>query len=47
MLKKEKTFLFSIILPLVIDENNSIKLDRMKLFNILNKSKNTKAEQSG
>ena len=32
-------------MPLVIDENNNIKLDRMKLFSILNKSKNTKAEQ--
>ena len=32
-------------MPLVIDENNSIKLDRIKLFSILNKSKNTKTEQ--
>jgi len=43
--KKRKDFFIQIILPLVIDENNSIKLDRMKLFSILNKSKNTKAEQ--
>ena len=43
--KKRKDLFIQIILPLVIDENNSIKLDRMKLFNILNKSKNTKAEQ--
>jgi Bax protein len=43
--KKRKDFFIQIILPLVIAENNSIKLDRMKLFRILNKSKNTKAEQ--
>ncbi|MDB4083541.1 glucosaminidase domain-containing protein [Candidatus Pelagibacter sp.] len=43
--KKRKDFFIQIILPLVIDENNSIKLDRMKLFSVLNKSKNTKAEQ--
>jgi len=43
--KKRKDLFIQIILPLVIDENNSIKLDRMKLFSILNKSKNTKEEQ--
>ena len=43
--KKRKNLFIQIILPLVIDENNSIKLDRMKLFGILNKSKNTKTEQ--
>jgi Bax protein len=43
--KKRKDFFIQIILPLVIDENNSIKLDRMKLFSILNKNKNTKIEQ--
>ena len=43
--KKRKDFFIQIILPLVIDENNSIKLDRKKLFSILNKSKNTKIEQ--
>ena len=43
--KKRKNLFIQIILPLVINENNSIKLDRMKLFSILNKSKNTKAEQ--
>jgi len=42
--KKRKDFFIQIILPLVIDENNNIKLDRMKLFSILNKSKNTKTE---
>ena len=43
--KKRKDLFIQIILPLVIDENNNIKLDRMKLFSILNKSKNTKTEQ--
>ena len=43
--KKRKELFIQIILPLIIDENNSIKLDRMKLFSILNKNKNTKAEQ--
>jgi Bax protein len=43
--KKRKDLFIQIILPLIIDENNSIKLDRMKLFSILNKNKNTKAEQ--
>ena len=44
--KKRKDLFIQIILPLVISENNSIKSDRKKLFKILNKSKNTKAEQS-
>jgi Bax protein len=43
--KKRKDLFIQIILPLVINENDSIKLDRMKLFSILNKSKNTKKEQ--
>ena len=43
--KKRKDFFIQIILPLVINENDSIKLDRMKLFSILNKNKNTKAEK--
>jgi len=43
--KKRKDFFIQIILPLVIKENNYIKLDRKKLFSILNKSKNTKAEK--
>jgi len=44
--KERKDLFIQIILPLVINENDSIKLDRMKLFSILNKSKNTKKEQS-
>ena len=42
--QKRKELFIQIILPLIIEENNSIKLDRIKLFNILNKSKNTKIE---
>ena len=44
--KKRKNFFIQIILPLIIKENNNIKLDRIKLFSILNKSKNTKAEKA-
>jgi Bax protein len=43
--KKRKDFFIQIILPLVIAENNNIKLDRNKLFSILNKSKNSETEQ--
>ena len=42
--KKRKDFFIQIILPLVIKENNNIRLDRKKFFSILNKSKNTKME---
>ena len=44
-IKKRKELFIQIILPLIIKENNNIKLDRKKLFGILNKSKNTKAEK--
>jgi len=44
--KKRKDLFIQIILPLVIKENNNIKLDRIKLFSILNKSKNTKNEKN-
>ena len=43
--KKRKNLFIQIILPLIIKENNNIRLDRKKLFNILNKSKNTKVER--
>jgi len=45
-IKKRKDLFIQIILPLVISENNNIKLDRNKLFAILNKNKNSKAEQN-
>ena len=44
-IKKRKDLFIQIILPLVIKENNNIRLDRNKLFSILNKSKNTNAEK--
>ena len=44
--KKRKDFFIQIILPLIIQENDQIKLDRKKLFNFLNKSKNTKKEKN-
>tara|TARA_B100000780_G_scaffold5544_1_gene4395 strand:+ start:162 stop:1289 length:1128 start_codon:yes stop_codon:yes gene_type:complete len=44
--KKRKNLFIQIILPLVIKENNYIKLDRNKLFSILNKSKNTISEKN-
>jgi len=43
-IKKRKDLFIQIILPLVIKENNNIRMDRKKLFKILNKSKNTKIE---
>ena len=44
--KKRKDLFIQIILPLVIKENSYIRLDRKKLFDILNKSKNTKKEKN-
>ncbi len=41
--EKKKLFL-EIILPLVLEENNRIKLDRKKLFSILNKNNNSQQE---
>ncbi|MDB9810915.1 glucosaminidase domain-containing protein [Candidatus Pelagibacter sp.] len=43
--KKRKDLFIQIILPLIIEENDNIKMDRIKLFSILNKSKNTKIEK--
>ena len=43
--KERKDLFIQIILPLVIKENNYIKLDRKKLFSILNKNNNTSAEK--
>jgi len=44
--KKRKDLFIQIILPLVIKENQLIKMDRKKLFNILNKNKNTQNEKN-
>ena len=42
--KKRKNLFIQIILPLILEENNLILLDRKKLFSILNKNKNSKKE---
>jgi Bax protein len=43
--KKRKEFFIQIVLPLIIQENNNIRLDRKTLFNIINKSNNTALEK--
>ena len=43
--KKKKEFFIQIVLPLIIKENNNIRLDRKTLFSIINKSNNTDAEK--
>ena len=42
--KEKKKLFLEIILPLVIEENNRIKLDRKKLFKVLNKKSNSNSE---
>ena len=42
--KEKKELFLEIILPLVLEENNRIRLDRKKLFSILNKNNNTDQE---
>ena len=42
---KRKNLFIQIILPLIIKENNYIRLDRKKLFSILNKNKNSRNEK--
>ena len=42
---KRKDFFIQIVLPLIIQENNNIRLDRKTLFNIINKSNNTASEK--
>ena len=43
--KKRKNLFIQIILPLIIEENNRIKLNRKKLFVILNKNHNSNSEK--
>ena len=43
--KKRKEFFIQIVLPLIIKENNNIRLDRRTLFSIINKSNNTDSEK--
>ena len=42
--KERKNLFIQIVLPLILDENNQIKLDRKKLFAILNRSNNSNSE---
>ena len=42
--KEKKKLFLEIILPLVLEENNRIKLDRIKLFRVLNKKSNSNSE---
>jgi len=43
--KKRKELFLQIVLPLVLQENNNIRLDRKRLFSIINKSNNTNVEK--
>ena len=43
--EKRKEFFIQIILPLILKENNNIRLDRKRLFSIINKSNNTNLEK--
>ncbi len=43
--KKRKEFFIQIVLPLILKENNNIRLDRKRLFDIINKSSNTITEK--
>tara|TARA_B100000965_G_scaffold16939_1_gene12744 strand:- start:422 stop:1489 length:1068 start_codon:yes stop_codon:yes gene_type:complete len=44
--KKRKEFFIQIVLPLIIKENNNIRLDRKTLFTVINKSNNSDAEKN-
>jgi len=43
--KKRKELFIQIVLPLILKENNNIKLDRKTLFSIINKSNNSDLEK--
>ncbi len=43
--KKRKELFIQIILPLILQENNNIRLDRKRLFSIINKNNNTNLER--
>ena len=42
---QRKEFFIQIVLPLILQENNNIRLDRKRLFSIINKSNNTDLEK--
>ena len=43
--QKRKDFFIQIVLPLILKENNNIKIDRKRLFSIINKSNNSNLEK--
>ena len=43
--KKRKEFFIQIVLPLILEENKKINLDRKRLFSIINKNNNSKLEK--
>ena len=43
--RNRKELFLQIVLPLVLQENNNIRLDRKRLFSIINKSNNTNIEK--
>ena len=43
--KKRKEFFIQIVLPLIVKENNNIRIDRKTLFRVINKSNNSVAEK--
>ena len=43
--KKRKEMFIKIVLPLIVKENNKIRIDRKRLFTILNKNSNTNIEK--
>ncbi len=44
-IKKRKNMFIKIVLPLIVKENNKIRIDRKRLFTILNKNSNTEIEK--
>ena len=43
--QQRKNLFIQIVLPLILQENNNIKIDRIKLFSIINKSNNSELEK--
>ena len=43
--KKRKEFFIQIVLPLIVKENNNIRIDRKTLFRVINKSNNSVVEK--
>ena len=44
--RKKKEFFIQIVLPLILEENKKIRLERKTLFSILNKNNNSEAERN-